>query len=111
MNWNQSAASKCKWSKYTEEMFKGWDIVWDNSTSGFSNQPPHYAEFVAKKDGQIAYIKYAYNLNASKDRFEKLTDVQRRREISMKVEVFADALDFKAFAEYKNDGRLRKVVV
>lgn len=110
MKWSQTPASKCKWSKYTEEMFKNWEIVWDQSLLT-QVQPPHCVEFIATKEGKIAYMKYAYNPNTGKDRFEQMTDDQRRRNISMKVEVFDDVLDFKGWVEHKNDNRLRKAIV
>lgn len=109
MKWNQTLASKCKWSMYTEEMFKNWDIIWDHSTAAGSTGSNHQAEFVATKDGQIAYMRYTYPLN--RDRLEKMTDDERRRTISLKVELFNDTSDFRSWVEHKNDNRLRKLVV
>lgn len=111
MNWSESSAAKCRWSKYTEEMFKNWDIIWDQSTIPTAQTQTHFVEFVAAKEGKLAYMKYTYPSIITRDKLDRMSDDERRRSISLKVEVFDDTNDFKSWIEHKNDNRLRKIVV
>lgn len=98
MKWQESAAARTKLSQYAQQIFGSWDIAWDQS-----NQ--NVVEFVARKDGKVAYVKY------SPSTLEKFTEASRAKELAWLINQFDDVADFRSFIEVKNDNRLRKLVV
>jgi hypothetical protein len=98
MKWQDSPVSKTKHSQYAQEALGTWDVVFDQSNS-------NTVEVVVRKGAQVCYLKY------SPSTLEKVPEVRRAKELAQRIDFFEDLSDFRAFAEVRNDNRLRKITL
>ena len=100
MRFDDTTASACRWSEFTEELFGDWDIIWENSTSDYQGS----VELLAHKDGRFGYISYSYGSCSGCDSWEDQSEEAVRADFKNITEYFEDVHELQRFVNKVNYG-------
>lgn len=80
-SWDDTVASKCRWSEYAEELIGGWAILWENSDADWQG----CGRVLAFKQGQLRYLEWYYGSCSGCDAYEDMKEEDIRKEFQNNV--------------------------
>lgn len=90
ISWKDTIASRCRWGEYAEELIENWDILWEDSESGWEGA----ACVLAYRMGQFRYISWFYGSCSGCDIFEDMKEEEIREAFKRNMLHFDDVNKF-----------------
>lgn len=106
MRWNETIASKCRWSEYAEELFYDWDVFAEDSSDDYQG----HATIIAFKEGKFAYLYWSYGSCSGCDGYEDMTDEERRAEFKNMAEIFDSHESFEKWTNMQSQEWMREAL-
>jgi hypothetical protein len=107
MDWDNTEASKCRWSEFFAPVFKNTDIIWDGSSNDYQGFGKVLAEVENYGDTSYVYAEWAYGSCSGCDGWEGEPTEKCIKEAMSCVSRFKDLKHLKAYGaalpDYNND--------